>query len=153
MKKRDAQIQNIANTLVITSGVALAWFKYFEKPADEFSPVSSPWQVVSYNAHIITSPLLVLAIGLIWNNHIWARWKNGTVREFGKMKIHTGRILMFLIVPMIWSGYVLQTTADEFWRKILIPIHLITSGLWSLAFGFHLLNLKKITKRKRIKKH
>ena len=152
MRKQDIRIQNVTNVLVIGSGLALAWFKYFVKPADEFSPVSSPWQVVSYNAHIITSPLLVLAIGMIWHNHVWALWKNGTIREFGKLKIHTGRILMFLIVPMIWSGYVLQTTADETGRKILIPIHLITSGLWTVAFGLHLIAMKKMIKRKKPKK-
>jgi hypothetical protein len=153
MKKSDSNIQNLANASVIISGIALAWFKYFAKPVDEFSPVSSPWQIVSYNAHIITSPILVLAIGMIWHNHIWARWKNGTIREFGKLKIHTGRILLFLIVPMIWSGYVLQTTADETGRKILIPIHLISSALWSLAFVMHLLKGKVRIRKKKPAKH
>jgi hypothetical protein len=142
MKKSETRYQNISNFLVVSTGLLLAWNKYFATSTDPYSSASSPWQIRSYNAHILTAPILVFAIALIWNRHIWPRWKNGTVREFGWLKINTGRLLMFLIVPMIWSGYGLQITADELWRKILITVHLVTSGAWTLGFVLHLIKAR-----------
>jgi hypothetical protein len=42
-----------------------------------------------------------------------------------------------LFVPMIASGYLLQVTVEESWRTVWIGVHIVTSGLWLVAFIAH----------------
>ena len=44
---------------------------------------------------------------------------------------------MLLLVPMIASGYLIQTAVDGGWRKVWVGVHLAASGLWLLGYLVH----------------
>jgi hypothetical protein len=45
--------------------------------------------------------------------------------------------MIFLLVPMIASGYLIQTAVDDGWRRAWVWVHLIASGLWLLGYLAH----------------
>jgi thiosulfate reductase cytochrome b subunit len=44
---------------------------------------------------------------------------------------------MLLLLPMVASGYLLQTAVAPGWRQVWTIVHLATSGIWILAFVGH----------------
>ena len=51
--------------------------------------------------------------------------------------IPPGASLLFTLVPMVASGYLIQTTVDSEWRRIWVIVHLAASGLWLLGYLAH----------------
>ena len=82
-----------------------------------------------------SAPLLVFASGLIFQRHILARVRSGF-----RPRRPTGLLLASLLVPMIASGYLLQTSSTETWRTVWIAVHLATSVLWIAGYAIHLLS-------------
>jgi len=106
--------------------------RYLVNPTDEFAVVNHPWQPTVQHLHVITAPLLVLIIGHLLYWHAWTHWKSG-FREGRR----TGLTLAAGALPMIFSGYLLQTAVDPLWRQIWIAIHVSTSVLWMFSCGAH----------------
>jgi undecaprenyl pyrophosphate phosphatase UppP len=102
------------------------------KPADPYAVVNHPLQPRVQHLHILLAPLLVFTAGLIWRRHVWSQVKRGM--EEGR---RSGLTLIFLLVPMIVSGYLIQTAVDDAWRRIWVNVHLVTSGLWLLSYLAH----------------
>jgi undecaprenyl pyrophosphate phosphatase UppP len=123
-----------ANALVGGTGLVYAWMCYFAVPVDEFAIVNHPWQPALQHAHVLSAPLLVFAGGVIWHRHVWTR-----VRDKFKQRRTTGLGLALTLVPMIASGYLIQTAGDELWRKLWVAVHLVSSGLWLAGYVAHLL--------------
>lgn len=135
MTRAEAWLQHTANVLVGGTGVVYGWMLYFAEPADEFALVNHSAQPAVHALHVLTAPLLVFAGGLIWQRHVWARVRSGYP---GRRP--TGLVLAATLLPMIASGYLLQTAVDEGWRSVWLWVHLVTSGLWLLAYGVHQLS-------------
>jgi len=122
---------HLANLLVSGTGLVYAWMRYLVEPTDEWAVVNHPWQSLIQHLHVLSAPLLVFAIGLIWSIHVLAKLRNG----------HLGRAsgfgLMALFLPMAASGYLLQVAVDPEWRRRWIVIHVISSLLWVAVFVAH----------------
>jgi len=125
----------VANLLVGGTGVLYAMMRYFMKPADEWSVVNHPWQPHVQHLHVLAAPLLVFVCGLIWQRHVSANLRR---KEEGRR--HSGPGLLVALVPMVASGYLIQTTVTEVWRQTWIVVHLVASATWTLAFVGHLLS-------------
>jgi hypothetical protein len=134
MSRLDQWLLYLANALVGGTGLVYAWMRYLLKPEGEFAIVNHPWQSDVQHLHILTAPLLVLIIGHITYHHAIVYWQAGT-----KPGRRTGITMLALALPMIFSGYFLQTAVDETWRTIWIVIHVATSALWLAGFAGHLL--------------
>ena len=92
MTRSSAQLLRIASLLVIGSGAIWAYLRYVHdlgpEPEDpvlamEWSGVH-PWEPSLRNLHLLTAPLLVFAVGVIWSGHVaprlfrpWARRATG----------------------------------------------------------------------------
>jgi len=126
---------HVSNALVGGTGVVYAWMRYFAVPTDEYAVVNHPWQPSLQHLHILVAPLLVFVCGLIFKRHVWAR-----VRAGFQPRRRTGLGLALMLVPMIVSGYLLQTTGDELWSRVWVWVHVATSVLWMVGYGFHLLS-------------
>jgi hypothetical protein len=126
-------LQYAANLLVGGSGVLYAAMRYFMEPADEWAVVNHPWQPHVQHFHVLAAPLLIFACGAIWRRHVVEHWKRATRLR------RTGPGLAILFVPMIVSGYLLQTTVSAGWRQAWIVIHVASSTIWLGAFALHLL--------------
>lgn len=132
MSPWERRLQYIANALVGGSGLLYAAMRYLMTPADEWAVVNHPWQPAVQHAHVIVAPLLVFACGMIWRRHVAERWNSGRARR------RSGPGMALLFVPMILSGYLLQTSVAEGWRQAWIVLHVLSSTLWLVAFAIHL---------------
>lgn len=132
MSRFDSWMTHLANLLVGGTGLVYVWMLYFVHPADEFAVVNHPWQPHVQHLHILVAPFLVFAVGLVWHRHIWSHWRKG-VRK-GK---RSGLSMVLTLVPMVVSGYLIQTAVDDDWRKIWVNVHLIASGLWIAVYLAH----------------
>ena len=123
---------HVSNLLVGGTGLVYAWMLYLVKPTDPYAVVNHPWQPQTQHLHILVAPLLVFTAGLVWRRHVWSQWRRGIAQ--GRW---SGLSQVFLLVPMIASGYLLQTAVDGGWRKVWIAVHLAASGLWLLGYLAH----------------
>lgn len=132
MSRSEVWLLHISTLLVGGTGLVYALMLYFMVPLDEFSVVNHRWQPQTQHAHIWLAPLLVFAIGLIWRSHIWKHYSGGR-----RLKRRSGLTLLVIFVPMIVSGYLIQTAVGETWRTIWIGIHLATSAIFLLGYLLH----------------
>lgn len=143
MKRVDAWSVHASNILVGGTGAVYGWMRYFTAPTDPYAVVNHPWQPALQHWHVWTAPLLVFAAGLIWRNHVVAHWKSG--RPGGRW---SGISLALTLVPMVVSGYLIQTAVGGGWRQAWIIVHVSTSVIWILGYLAHLVTLRR-RKRKR----
>lgn len=140
MTRAEAWLQHVSNLLVGGTGLVYAWMRYALEPDDPYAVVNHPLERDVQHLHILVAPLLVFAVALVWQRHVWVRVRSG----FAPRRA-TGLTLAASFVPMVASGYLLQTADGETWRTAWLAVHLATSGLWLLAMGVHLLSARPRT--------
>jgi len=133
MTRAEKYLFITANVLVGGTGIVYGWFRYFAKSDDPFAVVGHPAQPLWQHLHIWTAPLLVFAFGHFFHQHALLYWKAGTLP--GR---RSGLTMLALAVPMIASGYLLQTAVDDMWRQAWIITHVATSLLWLAGVIAHL---------------
>ena len=114
------------------SGLIYFWMRYLLTPVDEFAIINHPLQPQVQHLHVLTAPLLLFALGLIWKTHIR---KNR--RSPGKPRKKSGATLYYSVVPMVASGYAIQVSASEQLRNVAAWIHSATSLLFVAVFCWH----------------
>jgi hypothetical protein len=132
LSRFEAWAIHISTLLVGGTGLVYAWMAYLVRPTDPYAIVNHPLQPQVQHGHVLVAPLLVFAAGLIWQRHVWAHWSRGVRR--GK-KSGVGMVLT--LVPMVASGYLIQTAVDGSWRKAWVAVHLIASALWLAGYLAH----------------
>jgi hypothetical protein len=143
MSRFEAMLLHVANVLVGGTGLVYAWVRYVAAPSDPFAVVNRPWQPQVQHLHVLLAPLLVFATGMIWRRHVLASW-----REEVRRRHRSGSALAWMLVPMIASGYLLQTAVDDRWRRAWVVVHLATSGLWIAGYLAHQIGAR-IAERRR----
>lgn len=139
MSKNEKWFLLLANFLTVITGLVYAWMIYLLKPVNEWDIFNHPWQKQVQALHILVVPLLLFAIGIIWKKHIQERlFRRGQARKF------SGWLLILILFPMVFSGYLLQVSTEDLWRTIHGQVHLWTSLAWSLMFIVHILKFIKI---------
>jgi len=133
----DRIVQYVANVLVIGTGVLYAAMRYFMKPTDEWAVIHHPWQPHVQHAHVLVAPLLIFACGSIWRRHVVTHWKQETRLR------RSGPGLAIVFVPMIVSGYLLQTAVSPVWRDAWVFAHVASSTVWLVAFVVHLIGASR----------
>ena len=132
MKQWERWLQLGANSLVVGTGTIYGFMRYFMTPVDEWAVINHPWQPHFQHLHVLAAPLLVFACGLIWHRHV-----AGRIDTDGQRRGVSGPGLAVAFVPMIASGYLLQTTSTAGWRQTWLVLHLATSGFWILLVTAH----------------
>ncbi len=132
MTRSEAWCNHAANLAVGGSGLVYGWMLYFVTSTDEFAIVNHPAQPALHSLHVLSAPLLVFAIGLLWTRHAWGRVRSGFR---GRRK--TGLVLVALALPMVLSGYAIQVAVDEDFREGSVITHVASSILWILAYVVH----------------
>ncbi len=118
--------------LVGGTGLVYAWMRYLVTPADPFAVVNHPWQPACQHLHVVVAPLLVFCAGLIWRRHVWAGYR---LRILSRRR--SGLELALSLVPMIASGYFIQITVEDAWRRSWVWVHLTTGVLWIAGYLAH----------------
>ncbi len=140
MSRLQAWFVHLANLLVAATGIAYALFRYLPGGGDPYAVVRHPLQPLAQHLHLWTAPLVVFAVGLIWQEHVFRHWRGG-VRSARR----SGLTLLAALTPMVASGYLLQTAVSETWRTVWVGVHLASSGLWIAGYAAHL-----VAKRRRV---
>jgi len=128
----EAWMLHLSSLLVGGTGLVYAWMVFLSKPADPYAVVNHPLQPQVQHLHILAAPLLVFAVGLVWRRHVWLHWRQGVQKSR-----RSGLSLVLTAVPMVLSGYLIQTAVDGDWRQVWVWIHLVASGLWLLGYLAH----------------
>lgn len=134
MSRFEAWLLHAATALVGGTGLVYAWMRYLARPTDPYAVVNHPLQPLVQHLHIWLAPLLIFAVGVIWQSHVVQRWR----REVHRCR-WSGVSLLLTVAPMVASGYLLQTAVSPAWRTAWLAVHLTTSGLWLAAYPAHLL--------------
>lgn len=134
MSRFEAWCLHLASLLVAGTGLVYALMIYLLEPADPYAVVNHPWQPFVQHLHVWVAPALVFGAGVIWRDHIWRQWLRGVRR-----RRRSGTTLLLTLVPMIVSGYLIQTAVDAGWRRTWVVVHLAASGLWLVGYGGHFL--------------
>lgn len=124
--------QHLSNLLVGGTGAVYAVMRYGLKPQDPWAVVNHPLQPRVQHLHVLVAPLLVFAVGLIWQRHIAPR-----LRLSGQTGYLSGILLAVSLVPMVVSGYLIQTAVGERWRGVWVTVHLVTSAFWLAGYLAH----------------
>jgi hypothetical protein len=127
---------HLSTLLVGGTGLVYAWMAYLVRPSDPYAIVNHPLQPQLQHGHVLVAPLLVFAVGLIWQRHIGPHWSRG-VRKGRR----SGMGMVLTLVPMVASGYLIQTAVDGSWRKAWVVVHLFASVLWLAGYLAHQLPL------------
>ncbi|HEV7786682.1 MAG TPA: hypothetical protein VGQ28_15155 [Thermoanaerobaculia bacterium] len=134
MSRFEAWTTHAATLLVGGTGLVYAWMRYLVHPADPlaFAVINHPLQPFVQHLHILVAPSLVFAAGVMWRQHAWPYWRRGVERHR-----RSGASLLLTLVPMVVSGYLIQTAVDGGWRQVWVIVHLAASGLWLLGYMAH----------------
>jgi len=132
MSRFEAWVLHVSSVLVGGTGLVYAWMVYLVRPADPFAVVNHPLQPAVQHLHILVAPLLVFAAGLVWHRHAWTHFRRGVDR-----RRRSGVSLLFTLVPMVVSGYLIQTAVDVQWRRVWVIVHLAASALWLAGYLAH----------------
>ena len=134
MNRFEAWCVHAGNLLVGGTGLVYALLRYLVEPADPYAVVNHPLQPLLQHLHVWTAPLLVFAAGLVWRNHVWSHFRRGL-----PARRRSGITLLATVVPMVASGYLIQTAVTPDWRTAWVAIHLAASTLWLGGYLAHLL--------------
>lgn len=133
MSRFEAWLAHAATLLVGGTGLVYAWMRYLLQPLEPFAVVNHPWQPAVQHLHVLVAPLLVFVAGQIWYRHAWTHWKKGV-----RQRRRSGIALALTLVPMVTSGYLIQTAVSDGWRISWIVVHCAASALWLLGYLGHL---------------
>ena len=138
MTRGEAWTLHLSTALVGGTGLVYGWMRYLVEPEPDefgevFAVVNHPLQPDLQHLHVLLAPLLVFGAGMIFRRHVWARVRSGF-----EPRRRSGLVLFALLLPMIASGYLLQTSTDELWRTVWIWGHGLASAVWIAGYLLHL---------------
>lgn len=138
MTRGEAWLSHSATALVGGTGLVYGWMCYFAESDDPYAITNHAWQSDLQHLHILLAPLLVFSCALFWRDHVWKR-----VRAGFAIRRSTGLVLFGVFVPMIVSGYVVQTASSEWSRTAAVWTHGVSSLLWIVAYVVHQISRRR----------
>ncbi|MBI4456780.1 MAG: hypothetical protein HY644_12890 [Acidobacteria bacterium] len=132
MSRWEAWLFHILTAVVSLTGAVYFWMKNLMETDDPFSLVNHPLQPFMLSIHILSAPLLVFAVGIIFNSHIASKLRkaNGGNRR-------SGMASLFSFLPMVISGYLLQVSSDATVHRLALVLHLATGAIFVTTYLAH----------------
>ncbi len=134
MTRGERRFHDVSQVLVGGTGLIFLVMAWLMTSDDEWAVVNHPWQPTVQHLHVLTAPLLVFAIGLIWRSHLSHR-----LRSLRKVLTNSGAMILALFLPMAASGYLLQISSEPLWRDVWAWVHAITGVVWVVGSTLHVL--------------
>ncbi|MAZ49455.1 MAG: hypothetical protein CME65_12920 [Halobacteriovoraceae bacterium] len=131
MLRLNYRFTHIAAYLTILHGVIYGIYKYFFQLETEYGIRPHPSQEIWQSVHILLSPLLIFAFGLLWQNHIVRMYENAIIKR------KTGITLVIFMLLMIFSGYLVQVVYAVDLQKYSAYLHIAVSAVFVLAYLIH----------------
>lgn len=114
------------------TGLGFLWAKYFVTAAEPWAVINHPLEPWFLKAHIVFAPALVFAVGLIATRHIVPHIVRGVER--GR---RSGLMMVWTLVPMVVSGYLIQVVTAAPVLSILVVLHIGSSVLFLAGIVVH----------------
>ena len=130
----------VSSVLTGLTGLAYFWTKYLVQSSDPFSVLNHPLEPWFLKAHILVSPLLLLAVGSVAVRHVWKHYRLGVV--LGR---RSGVTTALTFLPMVATGYLIQAITHPGRLSAVTIAHLILSGLYLVGLVVH----QAVTNRRR----
>ncbi len=137
MKPWASRLNHLACALVGLSGLVYGAMKYFMAGSDPDSRVGHPWQQPMLKIHVLTAPLLIFALGLVFSGHAIARLRAG--EDPGRA---SGSGLLALAAPLVLTGPLVQVLTGDAARRWTGWIHAALGVVYVLAYTAHLMKKK-----------
>ncbi len=110
----------------------LDWTQHLGGSSDPWALVNHPLEPWLLKIHILVAPVFVFAVGLITIRHVLmhirARIRRGRL---------SGLAMVWLMIPMVGSGYLIQVVSTEGWLTGLAIAHIVTGAIFLLAIAAH----------------
>jgi len=132
MKRLERWLLWTGTASVGLSGIAYFFVKYFMEPEQPWDLVAHPIEPWLLRTHILTVPILVFALGMVWTDHIWRHYVHGT--RSGR---RTGSAAMWVTFPMILTGYLIQVVTHQGWLRATEWAHIGSSVVFLVGFTLH----------------
>lgn len=132
MKRFEKWSLWITSSLTVATGAGYFVTKYLFTSPDPYSVVGHPWQPYFLKAHILVSPLLLFALGLVAVDHVWTHWVEGV-----QVSRRTAIATALSIVPMVVTGYLIQVLTVEGWVRAMAMGHIAFGTLYAVGFVAH----------------
>ncbi len=132
MSRSQAWFLHFSTLTVGGTGLVYGYMRYFAEPKDPFTVVNHPLQPDVQHVHILFAPILVFACGWIWQNHAWKRVRSGF-----KQHRRSGWMLILTLLPMVFSGYLVQISEQDSIRLFWTWVHGVSSCVWILFALVH----------------
>lgn len=123
---------NVTIAILTVTGAVFAWMKYFVKTDDPFAVANHPWQPHMLHIHVIAAPVAVFVIGAIWAGHVKPKHDAGI-----KSRRKTGLAALWMIAPMVLSGYLMQVLTSERLVEAMRITHWVSSTLFVVGLLAH----------------
>ena len=120
------------SVLTVLTGLVYLWMKYGLEPAEPWAVINHPLQPAVLKAHIVVSPLLLFAIGMITTRHVWRHWRSGMA--WGR---RSGVTTVLATAPMVLSGYLIQVATAAPLLAAAQWTHIGTGVLFAVGLGVH----------------
>ena len=114
------------------TGAAYWWMQNMMEPVSEWAVINHPLQPWVLKANIVVAPVLIFAVGLIAGQHIWNHFRTSiqTARR-------TGLVTMYVMGPLVISGYLIQVVTHSGWLAGVVWVHIGTGVLYLLGIAAH----------------
>lgn len=132
MSRLESWLFHISNAAVALSGLLYFWMKYLLESGDPFALVNHPLQPLMLQIHILASPVLVFALGMLYYSHII-----GKLRKGNGANRRSGLAALFAFFPMVLSGYALQMVTAPLAQNLILAVHLAAGGLFIATYAAH----------------
>ena len=134
MTRLERWALHLAALATALTGLAYGWARYFGQRQGEFGPEPHPLQGLFQHGHVLASPILLFALGVVIKGHalpaLRARRPQGRFSGWG---------LLLLLAPLALSGYTLQVCVDPRWRNAIAWCHGPLGLTFLLAYAAHFL--------------
>jgi len=132
-------LNHLACAVVGLTGLAYGAMKYFMAGSDPDSRVGHPWQQPMLKIHVLTAPLMIFALGLVFSGHALARFRAG--EDTGRA---SGAGLLALAAPLVLTGPLIQVLTGDAARRWTGWIHAGLGVVYILAYAAHLLKRRPL---------
>lgn len=122
----------VTSVLTGLTGAGYFWTKYLVESTDPFAVVNHPLQTWFLKAHILVSPFLLLALGMILVRHVWRHYVRGMT--WGRK---SGALTALFLLPMVLTGYLIQSVTAVGWLRALAIAHIVTGFLYLAGLVAH----------------
>jgi len=122
----------ITSLLTLATGVGYFVTKYLFTTSDPFAVVNHPWQPFFLKAHILVSPLLLLALGAVAVDHVWKHFATGV-----RLSRRTALVTAISVLPMVLTGYLVQVLTGEGWVRAMAISHIAFGTIYGIGLVLH----------------